>query len=36
MDPNFTIAQFAKAVPYMDPAGYDRVRHALRIAGLPE
>ncbi len=33
---NHTIAEFAKALPYKDPAGYDRVRHALRIAGLPE
>ncbi len=36
MDPNYTIAQFAKAVPYKDPAEFDRIRNALRIAGLPE
>ena len=36
MDPNYTIAQFAKAVPYKDPAEIDRIRNALRIAGLPE
>ena len=33
---NDTIAEFAEAVPYKDPAGFDRIRHALRIAGLPE
>ncbi len=31
-----TIAEFAAAVLDKDPAGYDRVRHALRIAGLAE
>jgi hypothetical protein len=31
-----TIAEFAEAVPDKEPAGYDRIRHALRIAGLPE
>ncbi len=31
-----TIAEFAAAVLDKDPAGYDRVRHALHIAGLPE
>ena len=36
MDPNYTIGQFAKAVPYKDPAEFDRIRHALRTAGLPE
>jgi TolB-like protein/DNA-binding SARP family transcriptional activator/cytochrome c-type biogenesis protein CcmH/NrfG len=35
MDPNYTIAEFAKAVPYKDPAEFDRIRHALRRAGLP-
>ncbi len=33
---NGTIAEFAAAVLDKDPAGYDRVRHALHIAGLPE
>ncbi len=33
---NDTIAQVAKAVPYKDPAEFDRIRNALRIAGLPE
>ncbi len=33
---NDTIAEFAAAVLSKDPAGNDRVRHALRIAGLPE
>ncbi len=31
-----TIAEFAAAVPYKDPAEFDRIRKALRIAGLPE
>ncbi len=30
------IAEFAAAFLDKDPAGYDRVRHALCIAGLPE
>ena len=33
---NETIAEFAGAVPYKDPAEFDRIRNALRIAGLPE
>ena len=33
---NDTIAQIAKAAPDKDPAGYGRVRHASRIAGLPD
>jgi hypothetical protein len=33
---NDTIAEFAKAAPYKDPAEFDRIRRALGIAGLPE
>ncbi len=33
---NDTIAKFAAAVLDRDPAEFDRVRHALHIAGLPE
>ncbi len=33
---NDTIAQFAKAVPDKEPVELDRIRNALRIAGLPE
>ncbi len=33
---NDTIAEFAEAALDKNPAGYDRVRHALHIAGLPE
>ncbi len=33
---NDAIAEFAKAVPYKDPAEFERIRHALRSAGLPE
>jgi hypothetical protein len=36
INPNFTISEFAKAVPYKDPAEFDRIRSALRKAGLPE
>ncbi len=32
---NDTIAEFAAPVLDKDPAEFDRVRHALRIAGLP-
>ena len=32
---NDTIAEFAAAVPDQDPAEFDRIRNALRIAGLP-
>ncbi len=30
------IAEFAEALPYQDPAEFDRIGHALRSAGLPE
>ncbi|MCH8242885.1 MAG: hypothetical protein IH897_09770 [Planctomycetes bacterium] len=33
---NDTITQFAEAAPNKDPAEFDRIRNALRIAGLPE
>ena len=33
---NDTIADFAAAVLDKNPAGYDHVRQALRIAGLPD
>ena len=36
LDPSFSIAEFAKALPYRDPEDLDRVVQAMRQAGLPE
>jgi len=32
----FSIAEFAKVLPFRDPEVLDRVVQAMRLAGLPE
>ncbi len=36
LNPSFSTAEFAKSLPYRDPAELDRVVAAMRLAGLPE
>ena len=36
LEPLFSIAEFAKVLPFRDPEVLDRVVQAMRLAGLPE